>query len=161
MRQEERGKDTTGEKMVRRIDTDWSETRSPHKCTSKHKLLQLLSSIILLHAQKCLQCTKVCTNTSTETYTQMDNWRNDDSNCSLCAFGVERESEEWYCEEFQISKAIFHFPPRAGIQALTVLWEQWTSETHSSTDAAGVLLAELKTRRNTYVLYTELRQVAG
>lgn len=40
---------------------------------------------------------------------------NADSNCSLCAFSVERESEEWYHEEFQISKAIFHFPPSEGI----------------------------------------------
>jgi len=34
-----------------------------------------------------------------------------DSNCCLCAFRVERESEEWSHKEFQISKAIFHFPP--------------------------------------------------
>lgn len=59
-----------------------------------------------------------------------------DSNCS---FEVERECKEWYCEEFQISKAIFHFPPGEGIHALTVFRKHRTSETHSSTKTACVL----------------------
>lgn len=74
----------------------------------------------------------------TDIHTQMDNPRNPDSNCFLCAFSVERESKEWYREEFQISKAIFHFPPSEGVWALTVFWKHWTSETHSSTNTACV-----------------------
>lgn len=83
---------------------------------TEHKWLQLSGHYRPRH-QKCLR------RTSTSTQTQMDNPRNADSNCSLCGFGAERESEEWHIEEFQISKAIFHFPPSEGIQALTVLWK--------------------------------------
>lgn len=58
---------------------------------------------------------EIPTCTGTYVYTQMDNSGNADTNCFLCAFSVERESKEWYREEFQISKAIFHFPPSEGI----------------------------------------------
>lgn len=54
------------------------------KTTTQHKWLQLFSIIIPFA----------------------------DSNCSFCAFSVERESEEWCREELQISKAILHFPSR-------------------------------------------------
>lgn len=101
-------------------------------------------------------------------HARMDNPRNADSNWSSCTFSVERESEEWYKEEFQISKTIFHFPPSAGISDLTILWKHSTSETYSSTNAAHVLSLscisappKLKTRTNASVLYAGTQRVAG
>lgn len=83
---------------------------------TQHKLLQLLGIIILLHGQKIpAMHVHRPIHTCTDIHTRMDNPKNADSNCSLCAFSVERESKEWDREEFQISKAIFHFPPSEGI----------------------------------------------
>lgn len=132
----------------------------------QHKRLQLLDIIILLQQQKKIPAMQISMHK--HIHARTDNPRNADSNWSSCAFSVERESEEWYKEEFQISKTIFHFPPSAGIWDLTVLWKHSTSETYSSTNAAHMLSLscisappKLKTRTNASVLYAGTQQVAG
>lgn len=101
MRQEEREKDTMGVKTVKRSDTERRKTRSRVECPRKQKTTQETATVGYYHpfaAAKKIPAMQISMHKHIH-----------------CAFSVERESEEWYKEEFQISKTIFHFPPSAGI----------------------------------------------
>lgn len=158
-----------GVKTVKRSDTERRKTRSRVECPRKQKTTQETATVGYYHpfaAAKKIPAMQISMHK--HIHARTDNPRNADSNWSSCAFSVERESEQWYKEEFQISKTIFHFPPSAGIWDLTILWKHSTSETYSSTNAAHMLSLswisappKLKTRTNASVLYAGTQQVAG
>lgn len=47
---------------------------------------------------------------------------------SVCSWCTQRESKEWHRVEFQIFKAIFHFPPREGIHAFAIFKASFISK---------------------------------
>lgn len=109
-----------GVKTVKRSDTERRKTRSRVECPRKQKTTQETATVGYYHpfaAAKKIPAMQISMHK--HIHARTDNPRNADSNWSSCAFSVERESEEWYKEEFQISKTIFHFPPSAGISDLT------------------------------------------
>lgn len=58
----------------------------------------------------------------------MDDRRNAGNNCSLCSHCTWRESKEWHKVEFQISKAIVHFPPCEGMHTFVIIKSSFISQ---------------------------------
>lgn len=86
--------------------------------TSRHQSVQLLWIITSLGLQK-IPLTHM---------NNMDDQRNAGNNCSLCSRCTWRESKEWHQVEFQISKAIVHFPPREGIHTFVIITDSFISQ---------------------------------